>query len=374
MTICPAGYSQGDVRIAKLVTRGCGVIKVELFAGRQQATGPIIGTLSVKQGMSGKQSQTHTGERAEAWTNYWRTGNRHSCLVTRSDGQEEVPVHDEGWRAFFAAQDSGAKILDIGTGNGAVALLAHEVGQDEGKAFDIHGVDAAQIAPASDAAAGLHFHSGASMEKLPFAENTFDCVVSQYALEYSDMPVSLGEAARVLVPGGKARFILHSSDSTPVQSSRQELEVLKEILDDIGIIKLLRNMLVIQTEKPAKSALSEKKVMTGLKKLETIIQNDKAIMHHVTFFRMGVDIFNKRASFAPAGMIQRLDTMDEDYACVRERLEQMVSAALDVEEFEKFKGSVLEPGFEIIKTDHISGNNEVVGWLIEMCCHRELKR
>lgn len=99
--------------------------------------------------MSGNQSQTQTGERAEAWTNYWQTGNLHSCLVTRSEGEEDVPVHDHGWQQFFGALETGAKILDVGTGNGAVALLAHGVGEAANKHFEIHGVDAARIAPAT---------------------------------------------------------------------------------------------------------------------------------------------------------------------------------------------------------------------------------
>lgn len=322
-----------------------------------------------EQGMSGNQSQIHSSERAEAWTNYWRTGNRHSCLVTKQEGAVDVPVHDEGWREFFGTLQESAHILDVGTGNGAVALLAYEVGQAENRNFKIHGVDAAEIVPevTEDAEEDyLQFHSVVPMEKLPFADNTFDCAVSQYALEYSDIGVSLSEIARVLKPDGKARFIMHSVDSGPVQSSVQELKVLKQILDDIGILKLLRAMIVTRTEKPAKAGLADRKVEKGLKKLEAVIQVDRATMHHATFFRLGVDYYNNRMSPARADILRRLDAMTQDYACVRERLNQMTGAALDAKAFEVFQKQASAQSLETTKAEHLSDTGEITGWLIEL--------
>ena len=270
---------------------------------------------------------------------------------------------------FFEAQMDGTRILDIGTGNGAVALLAYEVGQAENKNFEIHGVDAAEIEPdlAGDVSVdGIHFHTGVPMEHLPFAENSFDCAISQYALEYSDIEVSLSEIARVLKSGGNARFIMHSADSGPVQSSVQELKVLNEILDDIGILKVLRAMIVTRTEKPAKAGLADRKVEKGLKKLEAVIQDDRATMHHATFFRLGVDYYNNRMSPARADMLQRLDAMTQDYACVRERLNQMAGAALDAKAFEVFQKQASAQNFKTTKTEHLSDTGEITGWLIEL--------
>lgn len=320
-------------------------------------------------GMSGNQFQMNSSERAEAWTNYWRTGNRHSCLVTKQEGTVDVPVHDEGWRDFFGTLQESAHILDVGTGNGAVALLAYEVGQAENRNFKIHGVDAAEIVPEvtqGTEEGHLQFHAAVPMENLPFADNTFDCAVSQYALEYSDVSSSLAEIARILKPGGKARFILHSTDSGPVQSSVKELKVLEEILDDIGITKRLRAMLVTRTEKPAKVGLADKKVERALKALEAIIRGERAIMHHGNFFRMGVDYYNNRLSPARADMLGRLDAIDRDYGCVRERLNQMASAALDGSAFQKFQEQATHLNLVVEETRHLNSGGEITGWLIEL--------
>jgi ubiquinone/menaquinone biosynthesis C-methylase UbiE len=46
-------------------------------------------------------------------------------------------------------------------------------------------------------------------EKLPFPESTFDRVISNVALPYMDIPKTLAEAYRVLVPGGTLLASLH---------------------------------------------------------------------------------------------------------------------------------------------------------------------
>lgn len=205
MTILVPGYSEGGSLLWSdlpwigtigaddkpiLVTQGRGVLNVCLSAGKLQETGlSSTGIALEDQDMSGIQSQTQTNERAKAWTNYWQTGNLHSCLVTRSEGEEDVPVHDHDWRQFFGALEDGARILDVGTGNGAVAQLAYDTGKQGDKHFEVHGVDAAEISTAgpSDGETGeVHFHAAVPMESLPFEDDWFDCVVSQYALEYSD--------------------------------------------------------------------------------------------------------------------------------------------------------------------------------------------
>ena len=48
-------------------------------------------------------------------------------------------------------------------------------------------------------------------EALPFADQTFDVVISRVALPYMHIPTALSEVVRVLKPGGHVWFTLHSS-------------------------------------------------------------------------------------------------------------------------------------------------------------------
>jgi ubiquinone/menaquinone biosynthesis C-methylase UbiE len=51
----------------------------------------------------------------------------------------------------------------------------------------------------------------ASGEDLPFADQTFEVVISRVAIPYMHIPRALSEIARVLKPGGQVWFTLHSS-------------------------------------------------------------------------------------------------------------------------------------------------------------------
>jgi methylase of polypeptide subunit release factors len=55
---------------------------------------------------------------------------------------------------FFQNLPDNASILDIGTGNGAVAFLARDARDSLKRQFHVEGIDAAVIHPA--AAAGCH--------------------------------------------------------------------------------------------------------------------------------------------------------------------------------------------------------------------------
>ncbi len=50
----------------------------------------------------------------------------------------------------------------------------------------------------------------ATGEQLPFADQSFDFVISRLALPYMRIPEALGEIARVLKPGGQVWFLPHS--------------------------------------------------------------------------------------------------------------------------------------------------------------------
>ena len=82
--------------------------------------------------------------------------------------------------------------------------------------------------------AAARFIGKTAAESLPFADGSFDVVVSQYGLEYADLEIALSEAARVLAAGGQLHWLAHGSDSIVVAQGRAQLVDIDLLLGSEG--------------------------------------------------------------------------------------------------------------------------------------------
>lgn len=122
---------------------------------------------------------------------------------------------------------SGDRILDVACGTG---ILAREASQRVGAAGKVIGLDrnewmfdvARRVAPNIEWVVGV-------AESLPFKDQTFDAVVSQFGLMFFDQKsAALAEMWRVLRPGGRlAVAVWDSAENTPGYAAM--IALLKEL-------------------------------------------------------------------------------------------------------------------------------------------------
>lgn len=134
-----------------------------------------------------------------------------------------------GWQRAIADLPDGATIVDLGCGNGNLLIQLQQALTQQGRSVHCVGFDVADIQIGGDAPS-VFLHGRTAMEKLPLRDATADLVVSQFAIEYSDWPVSAAEALRVLRPGGRFRFLVHTQSSAIVRRAAAQRDGLNQIV------------------------------------------------------------------------------------------------------------------------------------------------
>jgi ubiquinone/menaquinone biosynthesis C-methylase UbiE len=173
--------------------------------------------------------------RRAAWSAYWAAGGLHSCIGSFA-GNYSGAI-GEFWRGEAAALADGARVLDLATGNGALPLLFWDL--RAGRALHVDAVDLAQVSPPwwrPDTHPGIAFHSGVAMERLPFADASFDLVASQFGFEYADRAPALAELLRVAGPRGRVALVMHHAGSVLVRVGRAEVANQKLLVAPDGLL------------------------------------------------------------------------------------------------------------------------------------------
>jgi len=104
----------------------------------------------------------------------------------------------------------GRRVLDAGCGGGLVARELADAGAE------VVGVDRSMgsLGVARRATNGSFHPAQGRLERLPFADASFDAVVAADVLEHlPDLPAAVAELARVLAPGGS--FLFDTVNRTP---------------------------------------------------------------------------------------------------------------------------------------------------------------
>ena len=166
--------------------------------------------------------------RRDAWTRFWRAGALHS-LAGSFQGNYSGAIR-AFWEQTFAPLGPDHRVLDIGTGNGALPALLCELRGDalpRVDAIDLASPDPAWLASAPAAwRERVGFHSGVPAEDTGFNDASFNLVVSQYGLEYSDLGRSLPEVARITTGGGRLALVVHHTGSRLARVSQAEVRMI----------------------------------------------------------------------------------------------------------------------------------------------------
>ncbi|CUS47933.1 MAG: family 11 methyltransferase [Idiomarinaceae bacterium HL-53] len=173
------------------------------------------------------------------WTQFWQVSNTLSSFAEGKAAKgydKEVKAY---WEAKAENLPNNAVIVDIGTGNGALAVLFNDLKKQKKTDWKIHGVDAAEISPLrleeespelKGRFEGIEFHSETDITTMPFEDESVDLVVSQFAFEYAEEKQALNEVLRILKPSGHFALLTHHKKSQVHKTTEDGFEVLEYAL------------------------------------------------------------------------------------------------------------------------------------------------
>jgi len=302
------------------------------------------------------------------WSSFWRQG-----FIT-TFGAGKAGNYDGIVRKFWVDQfvdlPALSRILDIATGNGAIATLAAEISEGHEKNFFVAATDLAEIHSELKAnplalrlRANIHFHSNTPCERQPFEDDSFDLVTSQFGFEYSNVEETIREIRRVLAPGGTFIAICHHAEV--YHSAFDEFDLFghfKKYLDAVGDLsappeKLARAM---KMARPLSKSINER--MDAFRQRHDGEECAREIVGAIS------NLAQSARNTERSKLIKSIAAAKQEFRFARARLRDMVRAALDDEQINTLAVAARAVGFEAVQSRELYGEDDgLAGWQIHIC-------
>lgn len=313
------------------------------------------------------------------WNDYW-----HFDRLSSFDDLGETNYREEiaaGWKTFFDSLPNGASILDLCTGNGAIAVMATDASRRGGKHFQVVAVDAADINPYlyvtkhREELAAIEFRPATPIESLPWPDASFDAVVSQYGIEYSDLSQSISELARVVAPAGTARLILHAAEGAVVQRSNRAIKEIEFLLHEVDLAGRAQHCLraVAQIErKMDRSASAQYAARESLEAFQKALQQtsqriataaDPGVLRNSG--KMLDELYQRRHQYDLAQTIGIAEGIRTEWRNHRGRLVAQIAAAVTRKERAELAGRLKRSGAREVRESDQMAAEGLIGHCIQ---------
>lgn len=306
---------------------------------------------------------------------HWEIFYRNGAIATgpsQNNGNYDQEIL-QAWLAFFESCPENAKILDIATGNGAVAIIASETSRKLGKHFDVHACDFAQINPlrdvpnAAERLAGITFHPGMAVENLTFDDAYFDAVSGQYALEYTDIPASLKQLHRTMKANGLAQFIIHHKNSILVRNTLINLDEADFVLRKTKIYRRLKHLVSAQLVTPKFAENAGNQLRASIQSLKRALPEVQAagggMILQGTLDNIQKLLILRNESGPVASLEREINMAEKDLRFWVRRQVNLLNSAKDENGIAEIEHMATQTGFAVVSRElqwHAGAN--LVGW------------
>lgn len=154
------------------------------------------------------------------WSSYWQGGQLTSLPQDFEENYEGELL--KLWHNCFRSLKRNDRVLDVCTGNCAIALLVSDYVRLKEFNVKITAVDIAKISKSAilnkyphqkENISKINIVSNCKVENIGFEDGSFDLITSQYGIEYTDWNISANQVYRLLKEDGEFTMICHSGST-----------------------------------------------------------------------------------------------------------------------------------------------------------------
>jgi ubiquinone/menaquinone biosynthesis C-methylase UbiE len=310
---------------------------------------------------------------AEQWGDWW---SKHSLTSFHGHFQNNYdgPLR-QFWESHFENLPDGAAIVDLATGNGALALLAEEYSRKHQKHFRVTGVDYAEIQPEAlqehhPLLAEISFLGSTSMEATGLDTASQNLVISQFGFEYGNLSAASREVRRLLKPGGCFLAMIHHEDSVVLAQAREALAQIKRC-EKSATTEMAEALVELQQKLAREGKLSEadqrharelhQKLSSSLEKLSRYTRQLKDPSHVRMFTQSIMLLFDRRNAkrIRPEQRLQAIRRLVTENGNYRRRMKDLRSAAYADADFRNLAKTLKQLGFSspVIQAQEYAGQH-----------------
>ncbi|MBV34762.1 MAG: hypothetical protein CMP47_04810 [Rickettsiales bacterium] len=324
--------------------------------------------------MNKKQRQTN-------WTKYWTENQIDSCSAG-------IKAQDSGISNFWADTEKmlneTSRVLDLCTGKGDVIAQLIELQKNKKHGLSLY--TGADIAAIDQELVALRFEKvskNVSMDyetdvtALPYSDEAFDIVTSQFGVEYAFETGVVKELCRVMKSTGKARLVLHHSDSILVKVAKEEMSHIDILSQKAGYIELIEQLIPVFAK--LRNPANAKKLNKDAKAIRVRdLFNKESGMLLSRIERSSVPdilkdalnqskkIFHVAKLQGPSAAKAELSRYKGELEQSRERMSDLVEVTVTKEQLDKLAETVNKFGKEITVQQELKSKSHIVAWGVEI--------
>ena len=299
---------------------------------------------------------------SEQWTRFWEKGTP-TTFFGSFDKNYDGKIADF-WNSQFDKLLEHARILDLATGNGALAVLAAGYSEQQKKTLSIIGIDSAEIDPSgivrsqmnSIVRGKIKFHSNRNMENTELEDHSVDLVISQFGFEYGDPEKVVEEASRVLKRKASIALLMHRRGSVIHRQSKDALKEVNQCNESelhALLSELLRRLQKVSDSggdplTDTRAAKLRDRVNKTTGRLHEEMENFKDPRHIGYFLTNSMVIF--RPQFANHSLEDKLNLLREvreETDSYESRMKDLQSAVLSPTDIDKLGKLMIRQGFQV---------------------------